>query len=1050
MKKLSALIACLLAASTLLTACGGNDGGDGTGSAGSHSGDHTHTFEEHWSTDETSHWHAANCEHVDEIADKADHVDEDGNDVCDVCGFRKNHVHTYEEAWTMGEKTHYHKNTCGHDDVEKYRADEAAHTDENNDGSCDVCAYDGGHVHTYAEEWSQAEGGHWHAPTCGHDVPGNGLVDHVDADNNGICDDCAYDYDHTHTYAEAWTTDDDSHWHEVSCGHSIPVADKGAHVDANHDGQCDTCALEIAHYHTFEEGWTSDATGHWHKGVCHPDAKDAEAAHNGYDQDGKCDTCGYIVFHLYHVSIVLDDDSVKVTAPDGSHSATFAVKEGTEAVFKLTMPERLFIATITGADLVGKPVKENGQMTYTLRIAAVNEDTQIAPFIDKNGNAEVIVGNGQFEITAQKFIDNVGTLTVHVPSSGHYIIYSTSHPGLLGPTFSVEDNDVVQDDTSIAYAFNADGEGDVDIDYTYFAWSSGKITFSYVVVKFDPKKTLTSMTGSNYPMPTNVNVNLTFTVPAPGTYQISSSYPVAWDGDVTSPHTFTVAPGELTRTISVSYHLEGAPTFDFDWEIKPMGGNDLTVDIGETPVTAPLSDYVGLTFTAPHAGLYYFELSEPGMFFYSQSANGSMNAIGSEWRSEQMATGETITLYLRVNIFDENIEAEISGTLSIGFIPPAGEDGYNALVGTQNIFVSSDHREYEYMIVLSAGSEISLDNGETWQTGVDNLVIPAYGTLTYLVRNSNGADTVSVSFEKIAYEHTLTIGENTVTMIPGKEYEFTLTGTASPDFYASYLLYWTDDLTVNYRGQTLSSGAEIDQYSANSSTLTITYNGSAETQIQLTLEDNYTAPTIDPSMLDGTYNVDYEGENVYVLTFTPNADGTTGKLTVTDNNENITGDVSGEYLYTFSVSSGLTVTTLSGETTGILISVNSVGYMTFQCDGLRLPLIMFPASGDGGDGDDEGGGAIPSGHKLTLGANSVDVSVSGAPVYFTATEAGTYTFNWASGENNGDAMIETASGSESISIPHSVTLAAGETFSFVLGTLDWMADTIDLTIQKTA
>lgn len=48
---------------------------------------HKHSFSEDWTSDETTHWHAANCEHSDEKADVADHKDDDNNFLCDECGY---------------------------------------------------------------------------------------------------------------------------------------------------------------------------------------------------------------------------------------------------------------------------------------------------------------------------------------------------------------------------------------------------------------------------------------------------------------------------------------------------------------------------------------------------------------------------------------------------------------------------------------------------------------------------------------------------------------------------------------------------------------------------------------------------------------------------------------------------------------------------------------------------------------------------------------------------------------------------------------------------
>ena len=60
----------VLAFSVILTACG-----------------HEHTYAEAWSSNETHHWHAANCEHTEEKADYAEHSYKDNYDTtCETCG----------------------------------------------------------------------------------------------------------------------------------------------------------------------------------------------------------------------------------------------------------------------------------------------------------------------------------------------------------------------------------------------------------------------------------------------------------------------------------------------------------------------------------------------------------------------------------------------------------------------------------------------------------------------------------------------------------------------------------------------------------------------------------------------------------------------------------------------------------------------------------------------------------------------------------------------------------------------------------------------------
>lgn len=91
--------------------------------------EHSHTFSEEWTKDENYHWHAATCEHEDQVSGKAEH--EFGNDnVCDVCGYSK------EPA------------VCTHVDADKDHACDLCgktvgeHKDADVDGKCDYCGKD--------------------------------------------------------------------------------------------------------------------------------------------------------------------------------------------------------------------------------------------------------------------------------------------------------------------------------------------------------------------------------------------------------------------------------------------------------------------------------------------------------------------------------------------------------------------------------------------------------------------------------------------------------------------------------------------------------------------------------------------------------------------------------------------------------------------------------------------------------------------------------------------------------------------------------------------
>ena len=83
---------------------------------------------------------------------------------------------------------------------------------------------------------------------------------------------------HAHTYADAWTSDADYHWHAATCGHADEVKDKAAHTYEN--GACTVCGrAEPVHKHTYADAWTSDAEYHWHAATCgHADEVKDKAA----------------------------------------------------------------------------------------------------------------------------------------------------------------------------------------------------------------------------------------------------------------------------------------------------------------------------------------------------------------------------------------------------------------------------------------------------------------------------------------------------------------------------------------------------------------------------------------------------------------------------------------------------------------------------------------------------------------------------------------------------------------------------------------------------
>ena len=223
----------------------------------------------------------------DPVTECTEHIDTVKDLKCDVCG--KDVPCTEHEDKDKDLKCDYCKT-----DVE------CAHIDENNDGICDVeaCKWNYDHTHTYDVIWSHDATHHWYVPTCTHDIEVKDKGEHKDENNDGICDVCAWNYDHEHEFEEAWQSDADGHWHNAACTHNV-TSQKSAHDDRNEDGICYFCGYVICS-HTFDtESWAKDEDGHWHPATCKHTAVKGEVFPHDLDEEGFCKDCGYDTHHIH-------------------------------------------------------------------------------------------------------------------------------------------------------------------------------------------------------------------------------------------------------------------------------------------------------------------------------------------------------------------------------------------------------------------------------------------------------------------------------------------------------------------------------------------------------------------------------------------------------------------------------------------------------------------------------------------------------------------------------------------------------------------------------
>ena len=320
--------------------------------------EHSHSFLNEWSYDGTYHWHA--CSGCEEVRDKGEHDWNSGVIItaptetsegvkeyaCNTCGKTKvdsipmlNHEHTFELKWTSDDTYHWHAATCGHETEKSGKAEhtwdngiitkEASETEAGvRTYTCVVCSATKTeeipvltHVHTYEEGWTSDDTYHWHASTCGHETEISGKAEHTW--DSGVVTKEASETEagariytcvvcsatkteeipmltHVHTYEEGWTSDDTYHWHASACGHETEVSGKAEHTWNNgvvtkdptettageKTYTCQVCGktkieeiTPLSHAHTFEKGWTSDDTYHWHASTCGHDVSSEKAQH---------------------------------------------------------------------------------------------------------------------------------------------------------------------------------------------------------------------------------------------------------------------------------------------------------------------------------------------------------------------------------------------------------------------------------------------------------------------------------------------------------------------------------------------------------------------------------------------------------------------------------------------------------------------------------------------------------------------------------------------------------------------------------------------------
>lgn len=181
-----------------------------------------------------------------------DHVDEDYDCKCDLCGSNMHNM--VVEYTSTGSGSHYEIGVCSKCGATDGTAGAVKCEDKDGDGKCDKCGAD---VETVCEhldvDFSYIDNGNGtHKKTATCILCGEFMYekneDCTDTDNNGKCDKCGGALEtecaHRDTYAAGWTYQGDG-THVVGykcreCGETVRMETEPC-TDSNGDGRCDVC-----------------------------------------------------------------------------------------------------------------------------------------------------------------------------------------------------------------------------------------------------------------------------------------------------------------------------------------------------------------------------------------------------------------------------------------------------------------------------------------------------------------------------------------------------------------------------------------------------------------------------------------------------------------------------------------------------------------------------------------------------------------------------------------------------------------------------------------
>ena len=793
MKRILSLALCVLMVLSLLAGCGEPE-------PSTQATEHKHSYSKQWSYDDTSHWYQADCGHNLQ-ANLADHEDADKNGVCDVCAWSADCDHAFDNAvWSSDENSHWHPATCGVHTGAK--GSENAHEDGNNDGACDVCAYTGNHTHSFAQEWSCSDTEHWFAATCGHDVADQRGA-HVDEELDGVCDVCGwFDASHTHTYSAAWETNAIYHWHGADCEHSGATSDKGQHLDEDADDLCDVCQMRMCDHEDYDEDGDCDICGwydpdhvhtfeqmeysgkyHWYVASCHSGAISKREAHSDQNQDGTCDVCAFqICTHVFDEAWTTDD----------THH---------------------WHAVLCSCSIGRKDYAE-----HTLDAEGVCTECMYGYIVE--AMYEVVLDNAPYSFTMTQMLDYY-PFSVSFPQAGTYVLY----PNLDGVKIChTADGENVPNQSAVTMTVEEPCEMNLyfrHFDYDKWLYDEDKsVSFTYTMVRVEDV-VIDDLRGK-VELPTNTIYKLIFRAPELGSYNLITSVNNVVIG-LNDVEKMEYYKGQIEFVVTevgqeFIFYVElrdlQNPSFVFDWFLEPPFSLDIG-DEGNYAVNVnPKSIDYKINFTAPEAGYYKLSVSDKRLTFcrWSDDYGQPVRMETMEVLTGYLEKGEVFTTWLQT-VYNYEEATNLFDTLNITNVGRMVELGESVLPaspeGQKYTFQASGSTYYSLQAENGQIGIISGNGNINWTDYYEVKVAHGY-SYSFVVRGDGNADgQIKLNIGTVTYEVDLSEGDNTVELVPAKEYDLTFLNNSDPN--RNIKLTWDkgSQVMVFVNGEAYIQGTEV-------------------------------------------------------------------------------------------------------------------------------------------------------------------------------------------------------------------------------------------------